>query len=1078
MVLAKSRERPYADVMPQRRVFVGDSFFVLQNALVTAVQAVKDAEPLAPVTVIVSSAPLAVRLRYVIARTGLGHFGVRLCTLADFARDIAEDALLQENRRPLPSLAASLLIKRLLTETEADSYFAPLVSLPGFPQSILETVSDLRHAEISPQLFHRFLQHAPQGESSRQKLTSLYSLYERYLQFLRERGLYDVHMIVERAIAMLQTDSPVSPLFVYGFSDFTPLQRRFITAAVTDRDALIFFPWRPGNAYAYATPTLTWLTSLGFQSIPLLGEQKKEEHLARLQVRLFEERSLSRIETLNTADQSVIFLAAPGKSQEVREIGRVILQLVRRHGVRFHEIGIFLREPEIYGSVFFDTFQSLAIPIFLPGGLPLLRTQAGQRFLLLCQVLRDDYARARVLEFLRGAEPPFPLLLGAQAEAVRLTQWERLSLQAGIGKGAQAWRMRLAWLLDQQGSESEESTLTDRDALQALIAFINGFLDASEQRPQYHSWRGWTDFVLHLMQLYVSPTEHTGQVEEVLLGLSEFDLLMGEISFAEWTRNAATALTSTTVAVGALDTKGVFIGDLLAARGLQFRAVIIPGLLEGSFPRMVRQDPLLLDQERQYLSEFASRELRQRRQFSEVEQLLFVLAVQSAREWIVFSYPYAEQGRDRLPAPSFFLLRVLEALRGAPASFTELRDWEHRTPALPLVLGPTREAMDLTEYHLLSAAHAVASSDAAALGYLPNFSPFFSSALLALRQRWRVDQLTVFDGMIEDQVVQNKLLRFLFPTELSLSASTLETYARCPFRYFLSTVLKLDPVEEPERVVTLPPRERGALLHRILHDFFTRAHQIEQLAFIRENQPSLQRLLCQVTEEHFQRFAHSGATGFPLLWKIEQERLQERLSTFLDRECEARDEFLPTAFEVHFGAHTLDGKSQPASEVFPDGPVRFPLLTGEEILLRGRIDRIDLSPDQQRARIVDYKTGKPIRGRFAGGTVLQLPLYLYAASTLWPKKMWESAAYAYLNRERKTEALVFTTAEWASSFTVLQELVTKLLHSLRSGCFPTTPDTCFPCPFPLICGRRTARRAACQHHDPRLKALQEARSVE
>jgi ATP-dependent helicase/DNAse subunit B len=1065
--------------MPQRRVFVCDSFAVLQDALVTAVTSVQDADPLAPATVIASSAPLALRLRRAIARVGSGRFGLRVCTLTDFARDIAEDLLLQAARRPLPSLAAPLLIKRFLAEDETDNYFAPLALLPGFPHSVLATLTDLRQAGVSPQLFQTFLDRAPQGEISRQKLASLCSLYEWYLRFLTERGLYDDNTIVERAIEALQSEALLSPLFVYGFHDFTPLQRRLIAAAVADRDALVFFPWRPGNAYECATPTLTWFTNIGFQTVPLEGGHKNEGNLARLQTGLFEERPPARTAMLNKGDQSVLFLSAPGKNQEAREIGRVIFHLVQTQGVRFHEIGIFLREPGTYGPLFVDTFQGLGIPTFLHGGLSLIRTQAGQRFLLLCQVLLEDYTRSRIIEFIRGAELPLSALLGEQAAAARFTQWELFSVQAGIVKGAQAWRDRLARLMrDQPDDEGDETKLIERQALQALISFMDGFLAASEQRPQSNSWRGWTDFVLRLMSVYVSPTEHTGEVEEVLLGLTELDLLDGAISFAEWTRNATSALTSATVSVGALDKKGVFIGDLLAARGLQFRAVIIPGLVEGSFPRMVRQDPLLLDQERQYLSEFSSHELRQRRHLSETEQFLFVLAVQSAREWVVFSYPYAEHGGDLPRTPSFFLLRAIEALSGTPTSFEDLREWERRASLLPAVLGPPSEAVDLIEYHLLSAAHAVASGDSTSLGYLPICSPFFSAAFHATRQRWDVERLTAFDGMIEDEVVKEKLQQTLFPAGLRLSASALETYARCPFRYFLSTVLGLNQFEEPEQILTLRPRERGALLHEILHDFFTRAREVGKLSFTSENKPALQRLLRTVTEEHFHKFATSGATGFPLLWEIEQERLRERLSAFLERECETGGEFLPTAFEVHFGASAPEGKDENSLLLFPDGPVRLHLFDGEEVALRGRIDRIDLSPDQRRARIVDYKTGKPIRGRFAGGTALQLPLYLYAAHALWPEKTWESAAYLYVDRERKVDSPVFTAANWESSFATLNEVVTKLLHSLRIGCFTMTPEACFPCPFPLICGGVAARRAARKQHDPRLEALHWVRAVE
>lgn len=1064
-----------------QRVFVSESFPVLQDALVTAVLAVKEAEPLAPVTVVTTSAPLAVRLRRTIAQAGKGHFALQVCTLADFAREIGEDSLMNEGRQRLPSLAAPLLMKRIVAEVGSANYFAPLALLPGFPSALLATFNDLAHANVLPRHLRDFLDRAPQGEISRQKIEGLNALYTRYLSLLTERGFYDDRILMERAITRVETDALRTPLFLYGFYDFTPLQRRLVAASVRSRDTLVFFPWRAGEAYVHAASTLTWLTNLGFQVTPLVGEPVQENNLSRLQAYLFEERSSTRSTTTGRADQSVTFLSASSETQEAREIGRCILNFVRTYDVKFHEIGVLLRDPTRYGQLCMETLAGLGIPCFLQGGISLSQTVAGQRLVLLCRMIQEDYARARVLEFLGVAEPPFVTLLGEQASFVNLAQWERFSVQAGIVKGASAWRERLAWLLKEQSKHQDDENdekLADRPVLQTFLAFMDGLLTASEQRQAKDSWQGWTSFLLRLMHAYISPTEQTSAVEEALLNLAELDLLEHHISLDEYMKTVATALQTATVAVGSLDGEGVFVGEVLSARGLQFRVVIIPGLVDGTFPRLVRQDPLLLDQERQYLAEFLACELRQRRGLSEAEQLLFVLAVQNAREWVVFSYPRAEREGSPSRSPSFYLLRALEAVTGEPASFADLRAWEQRAPLFPLVLGPPGEAMDTIEYHLLSAGHALASGDPTPLGYLPMLSPFFPAAFHAVRQRWRADQLTPFDGMLETKEVRERLHSYLFPSGLRLSASALETYARCPFRYFLTSVLRLGQVEEPEQILSLQPRDRGALLHDILHEFFVLARDAGLLPLVKKNKTATQQLLRQVAERCFAQFAHQGATGFPLVWEIEQERLRERLLAFLKRESEMDEGFFPAAFEVRFGAEESRVNDENSSPLFPNGPVQLRLETGEMLTLRGRIDRIDLSLDRHRARIVDYKTGKRISGRFAKGTALQLPLYLYAARSLWPEKIWESAAYTYVGAEREGEPPLFTATNWESTAETLRTLVTKLTQSLRMGCFVATPEECSPCPFPLICGGQNETKTRRKHQDPRLDLLRQVRTVE
>ena len=1061
--------------MPQQRLFVSDSLAVLQDAFVTAVQALKTADPLAPLTVLAPSNLLALRLRRAVAWAGRGHFGLRSFTLSDFAREVAEDTLAHEGQQSLPPLAAALIVKKLLSETETHNYFAPLATQPGFPQALLATLADLKQAGVQPQQLRTFISRAQHGEASRHKLDSLLTLYDRYARFLTEHGLYDRDDLLERAAILLEASPATTPLFLYGFYDFTPLQRRLIAAALKGRDVLAFFPWRAGSAYEYATPTLTWLTSLGLQYTPLAVKKEQESDLVRLQARLFEERPPQPPVATPRPDVSVTLLSAPSESREAREIGRVVLELAREHGLRFHQIGVLLRDSATYGPLLTETLTGLGIPCCLYGGLPLLHTQAGQSLLLLCQVLAEDYARPRVIEFLGVADPPFAALLGELAEYARPARWEAFSLEAGIVRGAQTWGDRLS-RPEASRHEDIDANSEDQQELHAFVVFMQRFLAASERVPRTNTWRGWAEHTLELLRTYVSPTTHTSQVEDALMQLAELDLLGEPVSIGEWVRGITAALARATVDIGALDTAGVFIGDLLAARGVQFRAIIVPGLVEGRFPRPVRQDPLLLDHERQYLAEFLGCDLAQRRRLSDAERLLFTLATQSASDWLVLTYPRPDHGSGLAQVPSFYLLRALEALSGKPASFADLGEWGRRVPLAPLYSGPPSGAIDAIEFHIASVEQALATKDPVPLGYLPTVAPVLSRALDAAHQRWDTPQLTAFDGMIEDESARTQLHQRLFPAGMLFSASALETYARCPFRYFLSLVLGLTPREEPEWVLTLQPRDRGALLHDILCDFFTRLRQTGRLPLTAQDGTQLTRLLAQVAEEHFQAFARTHATGFPLLWEIEQERMREHLALLLKRECEAAGDFLPTAFEAHFGMDAVDNRS--LNLFFPIGPVYFVLDDGQEIRLHGRIDRIDLSSDQQRARILDYKTGKPIRGRFAGGTALQLPLYLFAARTLRPDQTWGSAGYAYVDHRSGGGAAVFTADTWPESLAMLRQVVTALVQGIRSGCFASTPDSCYPCPFPLICGAQAETRAARKQHDPRLDPLRRVRAIE
>ena len=202
---------------------------------------------------------------------------------------------------------------------------------------------------------------------------------------------------------------------------------------------------------------------------------------------------------------------------------------------------------------------------------------------------------------------------------------------------------------------------------------------------------------------------------------------------------------------------------------MQFRAVIIPGMVEGQFPQTVRQDPLLFDSERQHLSEVLLCDLRQRNRVVEEERLAFALTLQSATEYVVFTYARQDQASGRVQVPSTYLLRVVEALSGQSVSLPELKDWCVHVPLSPLWSDPPSTALDTIEFHWASVARSQETGNSSLLGYLPGTAPFFSSALTAIHQRWDLPFLTAFDGVLTEETTTTKLNTYLFPdTDVAL----------------------------------------------------------------------------------------------------------------------------------------------------------------------------------------------------------------------------------------------------------------------------------------------------------------------
>ena len=173
------------------------------------------------------------------------------------------------------------------------------------------------------------------------------------------------------------------------------------------------------------------------------------------------------------------------------------------------------------------------------------------------------------------------------------------------------------------------------------------------------------------------------------------------------------------------------------------------------------------------------------------------------------------------------------------------------------------------------------------------------------------------------------------------SPTSLQNWAKCPFSYFLGNVLRLGDTESPEDAHAITPLDRGNLIHKILEEFVSQAIEDETLPATNEVWSAEHRqALFDIAELQFADAEQRGVTGKPVMWRLESDGIRADLESFLEMDAEIRAKYgvSPLRLEAAFG---FGGDSwREASWRMNDG---------ETIKLRGFIDRVDVSPDRQRA---------------------------------------------------------------------------------------------------------------------------------
>jgi len=160
---------------------------------------------------------------------------------------------------------------------------------------------------------------------------------------------------------------------------------------------------------------------------------------------------------------------------------------------------------------------------------------------------------------------------------------------------------------------------------------------------------------------------------------------------------------------------------------------------------------------------------------------------------------------------------------------------------------------------------------------------------------------------------------------------TIETWATCPFRFFLGRVLRIDATDRPEDGWTVDPLERGSLIHRILERFFQNLRAAGRFESLDSYSNADHQQLEQFATECFADLERRGVTGQPLVWESASATIRTDLRTFLIRDERWRRErrLQPRFFEQALGMHRSG--SWPSLELD---------IGGVRVGFRGSIDRV------------------------------------------------------------------------------------------------------------------------------------------
>jgi len=907
--------------------------------------------------------------------------------------------------RRLNPLTRFGLLRRLLSQMLADEhlrYFHRIADTRGFVAIMAELIDELKQAKVDVDEF------AAAARSLKDKELAL--IYRRYQDALRRSELADVEGEGWLALAMMRDIAlDVDLLLVDGYDQFTIVQAQMLAAlsqAILDvHISLTDMPGAGADAPPHRSGRARQRLEQAFAEarIDLRPEviqpidAERATDLIHLSERIF------RSQPAATGGASIKLIEMPSPAEEVRSVLRAIKRQVLG-GAMPDDMLVALRDWNRYAPHFASIGDEFGLPLLLQDE----RNLHTAPMIALLMNLLEMWPRFRRRDLLDILRSPY-IDAGLDPDSIDLL--DRISLERQfLGGDAAGWLdfITLAEIPARTDSDADELTVLTAQQREGLASRLSAFFSGIKppEQADVAAYVEWLDNLLGIdpltyetgrqfqdsatafsLKLLEGALRHEPEADRIarqdmmaLHGLKRIlhdfaasdDVLRetyGGAAQIDWRRfwsDLKQALETTTIEPGDRSRAGrVLVTTAAEARGLPHQHIYILGLSEGLFPADVPADPLYLDSEREGLQAHGIPLATQAERFD--DQGLFYELISLPQETLTLSRPTFQAGKVWIES------RLWRAVR---------RVYPHLKPVTGQLgaVVPAEEAASETEALLGVAAQLNGDDQSQAESALRIKNWLHRDAGFAAQwrrietgRRVELGRLSFapfdrYSGILSRPDLLAAVARQL-GGERVWSASQLNDYGHCGFRFFAKRLLKLEEFKEPE--IGFDAAQLGSLNHRVLEETYREVAK-RNLKIDEENRHAALEIFDRAAHDILNRAPELFGFRATATWEEEKQVLRNRLMALI------KQDFSPESPLAKFGekryVHDLELK-------FADVEIELPA-EDQRLRVAGYIDRIDKVDGK--LVLIDYKSGTTAiaRREMEIGRDFQMMVYELALQSL------------------------------------------------------------------------------------------------
>ncbi|HHX57030.1 MAG TPA: hypothetical protein GX710_03340 [Clostridiales bacterium] len=822
----------------------------------------------------------------------------------------------------------------------------------AFIEKIIQAVSELRKAGITPDMLIE--KTANINLQIKDKIKDIAMIYSTYDKMLTRNKLKDNLTDISEAAAVANMNDYFKDtiFFIDEFESFTGDECEMLDVIVAECDK-IYIALRTDDVTApkfslFETVNKTFAT-LNYitkkynreQNIRVLQEpfRFKNEELSHIERNVL--RTNRKVMNLQSNNNAVKIIESKNLYQEVEFVCAEIRRLIIENGFKYSDIAIVSRQISDYTSIFESAFERYDIPSFMDVKKSLMHTSIMVLITSILEIVANKKPDSELIFKYAKTQ-----LIGIGYQSISMLEnycykWnidgELWLSEFKFDKNEEIEKIRTALMTPIIKFKKACENATGYQickALYTLLEEVNAPKNISGLANSYKE-SGYLDIAKEIKMLW-------GDLMDMLDVLANL-LKEQKIDIENFKNIFIAMLKNETYSMPPQRLDAVTVASAETARLNSPKVTFVVGVNDGIFPSAEKSKGLISDSDKEVLSLLDIQLSRTAKDMISDERLVVYKTLSSASEKLYLSYPLTDNtGRGKYP--SFIIEQIEEMFKG------DLRVYSDK----------------------MGAVYYSSTLKSAYYNYVQGYNKF-DEEYLSIKQILSEDafyktKLEFLDKASENsdfKVTEKDLIKDIFTDKLRISATRFETYNLCHFKFFCQNGLRIKTRTRKE----INSLEKGNLIHYCMEKLLSSCKSKDEFDSL--TKPQISQHINNYAQE-YKDIELGGDVGKPQRFIV---NFQKAVDGMVDLVIHIQEEFKQSKFRpVNFELEISDKQG--------NAPIRLKTKNGIEVILTGKVDRVDMFEDDGKRyiRVIDYKTGVKnfSLDSLVYGLDMQMLLYLFA----------------------------------------------------------------------------------------------------